>query len=130
MKNKAKKLAVSAEIRNESNKLDGLHEYTITIKNENGESGQTRAFGKDLQDALSKVNHDLKVEVIKDKVINKLPDVTIPLVWIGLLAVIVSTVMILSDENTKPLYVIASMWLYVLTTFVVNNWFNLKNIKK
>lgn len=131
MKNKVKKkIAISAEIRNNGNNVNGLHEYTITIKNEKGESGEMRAFGKDLQDALSRVNHDLNVEKINTKVIRKLPEVLIPIIWVLFLIGVVSFASMLSDESTKPIYISTSILTYVLSTLSISNWFNLKNINK
>ena len=56
MKRKAK--AIHAELRKESKSFDGWLKYEITIQYPNGKTEQVPAYGKDLQDALSRVAHD------------------------------------------------------------------------
>ena len=60
MKRKAK--AIHAELRKESKSFDGWLKYEVTIEYPNGKTEQVPAYGKDLQDALSRVAHDKKVE--------------------------------------------------------------------
>ena len=64
---KRKKIAINAELRKESESFDGWFKYEVTIKNEDGKTQVVPAYGKDLQDALTRtVNHD-KIEKVEKK---------------------------------------------------------------
>ena len=69
---KRKKIAINAELRKESKSFDGWFKYEVTIKNEDGKTQVVPAYGKDLQDALSRVVHDENVKKIETKVIKKM----------------------------------------------------------
>ena len=57
-----KKKAIHAEYRKTSESFPDWLKYEITILNEDGSTEKVPAYGKDLQDALSRVVHDEKVE--------------------------------------------------------------------
>ena len=63
-----KRKAIHAELRKESQSFDGWLKYEITIQNKDGSVEKVPAYGRDLQDALSRVVHDEKVEKIQKKV--------------------------------------------------------------
>ena len=56
-----KRKAVQAELRKESKTFKGWLKYEVTIQNVNGSTEVVPAYGKDLQDALSRVAHDEKI---------------------------------------------------------------------
>lgn len=59
-----KRKAIHAEYRKTSESFPKWLKYEITVLNEKGETEKIPAYGKDLQDALSRVVHDEKVEKI------------------------------------------------------------------
>ena len=63
-----KRKAIHAELRKESQTFDGWLKYEVTIQNPDGSVEKVPAYCRDLQDALSRVVHDEKVEKIQRKV--------------------------------------------------------------
>lgn len=80
MKPRAK--AIQAELRKESQTFHGWLKYEVTIKNEDGSIEKVPAYGRDLQDALSRVVHDKKVEKI-EKQTKRIPDIVWVALWFG-----------------------------------------------
>lgn len=62
-----KRKVVKVEYRKESESFPDWLKYEITLLSENGDEQVVPAYGKDLQDALSRVVHDNRVEVIQSK---------------------------------------------------------------
>jgi hypothetical protein len=62
-----KRKAIHAEYRKSSESFPDWLKYEITILNENGTTEKVPAYGKDLQDALSRVVHDERVEKLTKK---------------------------------------------------------------
>jgi hypothetical protein len=62
-----KRKAIKVEYRKDSESFPDWLKYEITILNENGTTEKVPAYGKDLQDALSRVVHDERVEKIQRK---------------------------------------------------------------
>lgn len=75
-----KRKAIYAELRKESKTFDGYLKYEITVDEGNGEISKIPAYGKDLQDALSRVVHDRKIERVLP-VFKKIPDFVWPIFW-------------------------------------------------
>ena len=63
-----KRKAIHAELRKESQTFDGWLKYEVTIQDKDGSIEKVPAYGRDLQDALSRVVHDEKIEKINKKV--------------------------------------------------------------
>jgi len=126
MKRKAK--AIHAELRKESKSFDGWLKYEVTIVYPNGKTEQVPAYGKDLQDALSRVAHDKKVEKLTR--IN-LP--TISAVLLIILALITFTIIGYNldrlGDSTGPVVISAVVVLATLT-LSVGNWFSIRNTDK
>jgi hypothetical protein len=126
MKRKAK--AIHAELRKESKSFDGWLKYEITIEYPNGKTEQVPAYGKDLQDALSRVAHDKKVEKLAR--IN-LP--TISAIFLIILALITFTVIGYNldklGDSAGPI-VISALVLLSTLTLSVGNWFSIRNTDK
>ena len=126
MKRRAK--AIHAELRKGSTAFDGWLKYEVTIEYPNGKKEKVPAYGKDLQDALSRVAHDKKVEQLAK---TKLPLVT----GIFLSVLIASTFAVIGfnldrlGDNAGPVVVAAVGLLSTLTLSIVN-WFNIKSTAK
>ena len=127
---KKKQVAIHAELRKESQTFDGWLKYEVTLKDEKGRIEKVPAYGKDLQDALSRVVHDSKVKVIEDQVVNKIPDNGWVLAWFLGLSLVTSFVYYNNHSKWTGWYVIGSMAVYVFVTLAVLNWFKLRNQSK
>lgn len=126
MKNKNKRIVVHAELRKESQTFDGYLKYEITIKNEKGKLEKIPAYGKDLQDALSRVVHDSMVDNIEKKVINKVPAGGWAVAWVLGFALIVSSISLGVDKNPGN-YIIIALVAYAMFTVSIANWLTLRN---
>lgn len=127
MEKKAKRIVVHAELRKESQAFDGYLKYEITVKNEEGEIERIPAYGKDLQDALSRVVHDEIVEKIESKVIKKIPETGWAFAWFLGLTLIVLLINTLVDSKSIGLWFIGTIFSYAFGTLSVSNWFKLRN---
>ena len=127
MKKKGKRVAVHAELRKESIKFDGYLKYEITILNEDGSIEKVPAYGKDLQDALSRVVHDERVEQLESRIVNKLPDVGWVVAWFLGFALITSILYYNVQSKYVGFYLIGAIGLYALLTLSITNWFSLRN---
>ena len=120
--------AIHAELRKESVSFDGWLKYEVTIEHSNGEVEKVPAYGKDLQDALSRVAHDKKIE--------KLTKTKIP-VYIGIaLAILIAVSFGLIGINQHKLGAAAAPVMLgtitVLSALTIStlNWFTLQNRSK
>lgn len=129
-KNKGKKIAIHAELRKESQTFDGYLKYEVTIKNHDGSIEKVPAYGKDLQDALSRVVHDAKVTELETSFIRKIPVTGWALSWFLGLALIVVLVYDLADSKYQGLWFLGSAISYAFATLSISNWFTLRNRAK
>lgn len=129
-KNKNKKVAVHAELRKESQTFDGWLKYEVTIKNEDGKLEKVPAYGKDLQDALSRVVHDSRVKVLEEKVIKKVPETGWAVAWFMGQALTTSLIYYNVSYSYVGYYIVGSIALYALATLSIFNWFTLRNRSK
>lgn len=109
---------VDVKYRKNSTSFPEWMKYEITLLNEDGSVETQPAYGKDLQDALSRVVHDNKVEKLHNKV-SKLPLWSWVLMWFvyaGALATYTS----LSINNGWVFYV--GMILPIITVTLLNRW--------
>ena len=129
MKRRAK--AIHAELRKESISFDGWLKYEVTIEHLNGDREKVPAYGKDLQDALSRVVHDKKIEKITP-VVRKVPSPVWALLWLLSNMVVIyqlSTV----DRMLGPwigfVYVTAIALISTLT-LAISNYLSIQNQPK
>lgn len=128
---KKNKIAVHAELRKESESFNGWFKYEVTIKDVNGGTQVVPAYGKDLQDALSRVVHDEKV--IKYRfVFNRVPSLVWIVGWFTVLGGMVWYTTTHRDTlgDTAGLIFLGTITLLTTVTLSVGNWFKLRNTKK
>lgn len=130
MKNKPKAKAIHAELRKESKKFEGWLKYEVTIQYPNGETEQVPAYGKDLQDALSRVVHDQKIEKIEKKFLSKISETGWVLAWFLGLAFAVSSIYYHVETEYAGWWIIGMLFFYSFFTLSVNNWFQIRNKDK
>lgn len=128
MKNRRK--AIHAELRKESKSFEGWLKYEVTIKNVDGTTEVVPAYGKDLQDALTRVVHDEKVRKIETKVIKKIPESGWVFAWFLGLALTTSMIYYNVEHKYAGIYLVVALLLYTFMTLSVNNWFKLRNRSK
>ena len=127
----SKRKVINVTYRKDSQTFPDWMKYEVEILNEDGTTELIPAYGKDLQDALSRVVHDSKVEKVS-KVVDKIPTFVWPFVWISLLGTAVSyitTYSYLFGDWIGFAY-IGSMLIISGITLSISNWFNLKNRDK
>ena len=129
MKRRAK--AIHAELRKESISFDGWLKYEVTIEHPNGDREKVPAYGKDLQDALSRVVHDKKIEKITP-VVRKVPSPVWALLWLLSNMVVIyqlSTV----DRMLGPwigFVYVAAIALISTLTLAISNYLSIQNQPK
>jgi len=129
-KRKAKKIAIHADLRKESQTFDGYLKYEITIKNPDGSIEKVPAYGKGLQDALSRVVHDEKVEHIETNVIKKIPETGWAFAWFLGMCLLIILGYEITPYNYTGYWIIGTVILYAFMTLSVSNWFKLRNRSK
>lgn len=128
---KQKAKAVNAVLRKESNTFKGYLKYEVTIKNEDGTTEVIPAYGKDLQDALSRVVHDRKIEKILP-VVKKVPDLVWVIAWFLALTVVIAyttTKTHVYGEYIGMIY-IGVMAVTTALALALTNFFTLRNKNK
>lgn len=124
---KAKKIAIHVELRKESQKFDGYLKYEVTVKNPDGSIEKVPAYGKDLQDALSRVVHDERVVNLEKKIVKKLPETAWVVAWFLGLSLLVVLIINYSKSEYTGLWFLAIIAGYAIGTLSISNWFKLRN---
>lgn len=126
MKRRAR--AIHAELRKGSIAFDGWLKYEVTIEYPDGSREKVPAYGKDLQDALSRVAHDKKVEQVTK---TKIPLLTVLFV-VALITSAFTAIGINVDALGASIGPVILATIVVLSTLTISiaNWFNFKNRKK
>ena len=126
-----KKKVINVTYRKDSETFPNWMKYEVTLLNEDGTQETIPAYGKDLQDALSRVVHDDRVVQVS-KVVSKIPIAVWVFTW--LVAMTTSTILIMEHQEEfgdwVGLVYITAMMLITFTTLSISNWFNLRNKDK
>ena len=77
-----KQKVINATYRKDSNTFPDWLKYEFEILNEDGTTEMIPAYGKDLQDALSRVVHDKKVVQVEQRT-KRIPDIVWVVLWFG-----------------------------------------------
>jgi len=125
-----RKKAIRVEYRKESESFPEWLKYEVTVLNEDGTTENVPAYGKDLQDALSRVVHDEKVEKITRRT-KRVPDLVWVIMWFGYMFGLVQLTILQSGyDEFDGLFFLGGM--IVLTTAIlsIKNWLKLRNQDK
>jgi len=128
---KQKAKVLNATLRKESETFNGYFKYEVEIENEDLSTEKVPAYGKDLQDALSRVVHDRRVEKILP-VVKKIPEIVWIIAWfISFTGIVIYTTthMELFGEYIGLVY-IGVLSLTVSLWLAINNFFTIRNRKK
>jgi vacuolar-type H+-ATPase subunit I/STV1 len=125
-----KRKAIHAELRKESKTFNGWLKYEVTIQNEDGSVEKVPAYGKDLQDALSRVVHDEKVVKLEKKT-KRIPDLVWVVLWFGYILGLANFAMSMWASNTiKSVVFISGLTFVTGLVLLAKNWFRQRNIEK
>ena len=124
-----KRKAINASLRKESKSYKGWLKYEVEIMNEDGSVDSIPAYGKDLQDALSRVVHDHKVEKIEEKT-KRIPDLVWIVLWFGYIFGWTTMTLQTSSNEYKGLIFMAGIALITSLTLRAKVWFRLRNKDK
>lgn len=126
-----KKKVINVTYRKDSETFPTWMKYEVTLLNEDGTQETIPAYGKDLQDALSRVVHDDRVVGVS-KVVDKVPFFVWPFIW--LIAVAGLSMWMTAHQKDFGDYVgigyIVGMSLITFATLSISNWFSLRNKDK
>lgn len=121
-----KRKVVRAELRKESETFPDYFKYELDIQEEDGSvTKKVPAYGKDLQDALSRVVHDEKVEVISKK-IEIIPWWGWVLIWFAYL----STIVIWSQETSNMIILGGGLFVVFAGIYFLMTWSRQRNRDK
>lgn len=124
-----KRKAVHASLRKESQTFDGWLKYEVVIQNEDGTKETVPAYGKDLQDALSRVVHDERVEKLEKRT-KRIPDIVWVLLWFGYMLGLVQLTFAHGGGYFDGLFFLGGMIVLTTAVMATKNFFRLRNISK
>jgi len=121
---------LNATYRKDSNTFPEWMKYEVEILNEDGSTTKIPAYGKDLQDALSRVVHDKKVAKIEKKT-KRIPDLVWVVLWFGyVLALADYSMSMWQDNTTKGIIFVSGIMFITGLTLWAKTWFRQRNIDK
>ena len=97
--NKPRRMAIRAEWERDSNSAPGFNKYFITIRDVDGTETRVPAYGRDMQDALSRLVKTERAEKLAEAT-EKVPDFVYVLLFLGTLGVGAT----LSTASDDPMY--------------------------
>lgn len=120
-----KQKVIEVNYRKDSNAFPEWMKYEITLLNEDGSEEKIPAYGKDLQDSLSRVVHDKKVEAV-EKTVQRAPSWVWLLTWVSYMGAISA----LAVEYTSPLILASGLGVAVLAGVYLQWWFRNRNVDR
>ena len=124
-----KRKAVNASLRKESKSYKGWLKYEVEIMNEDGSLDSIPAYGKDLQDALSRVVHDEKIQKIQTRT-RKVPDIIWAILWFGYVTGWTILTLSFSHPDNQSLVLLTGLASITVATLWLIRWFKPKNVSK
>lgn len=124
-----KRRAINATLRKESQTFEGWLKYEVEIQNPDGTTELVPAYGKDLQDALSRVVHDEKVVKLEKKA-KRIPDVVWVALWFGYILGWTLLTYEISAEDFEGIFFVSGIALVSAATIWAKTWFRKRNISK
>ena len=111
--NRTRRMAIKAEWQRDSNSAPGFNKYFITIREIDGTEVKVPAYGRDMQDALSRLVKTERAEKLTE-VSEKITDYVYVLLFLGTLGIGAT----LSTANDDPMYfAVGAVALVVLIGF-------------
>lgn len=125
-----KQKVITVEYRKDSNTFPKWMKYEVTILNEDQSTETIPAYGKDLQDALSRVVHDKKV-IKLEKQAKRIPDLVWVVLWFGyMFGWTMLTYEISPYDRFDGLFFVGGIALITSITIWAKTWFRKRNVDK
>ena len=125
-----KEKVINVSYRKDSNAFPDWLKYEVTLLSEDGTESKIPAYGKDLQDALSRVVHDKKVVEVEKKT-KRIPDIIWVVLWFGYMLGLAEVSMTMWQTNTiQGIVFVSGTALITGLTLWAKNWFRMRNNKQ
>ena len=124
-----KRKAINASLRKESQTFEGWLKYEVEIQNEDGTTEMVPAYGKDLQDALSRVVHDERVVKLERRA-KRIPDIVWVTLWFGYILGWTILTYEVSANKFEGIFFVGGIALVTGVTVWAKSWFRRRNISK
>lgn len=122
-----KQKVINVTYRKDSKTFPDWLKYEVELLNEDGSTVKIPAYGKDLQDALSRVVHDQKVEKIEKRT-KRIPDLVWAVLWFGyMLGLAEYATTMWADNATKGIVFVSGTVLITGLTLWAKAWFRMRN---
>ena len=122
-----KQKVINATYRKGSQTFPDWLKYEVTLLNEDGTEEKIPAYGKDLQDALSRVVHDKKVVEVEQKA-KRIPDVVWVALWFGyMIGLIELTYLISPYDSFRGIFFIGGVVVISAAVLRAKSWFRMRN---
>ena len=122
-----KQKVINAEYRKDSNTFPEWMKYEVTILNEDGTTQKIPAYGKDLQDALSRVVHDKRVKQVERRT-KRIPDLVWIVLWFGYVLALADYSMTMWQSNgVKSIVFLSGLTFITGVTIWAKVWFRERN---
>ena len=122
-----KQKVINVTYRKDSISFNEWMKYEITLIDEDGEKQVIPAYGKDLQDALSRVVHDKKVIEVEKRV-RRIPEIIWVILWFGyILGLMEFTYLVSPYDKFNGALFLGGMSLITLITLWGKTWFRMRN---
>lgn len=122
-----KQKVINATYRKDSQTFPDWLKYEVELLNEDGSIDKIPAYGKDLQDALSRVVHDQRVDKV-EKQTRRIPDLVWVILWFGyILGWTMLTYEVSDYRKFDGLFFIGGIALITGVTVWAKAWFRKRN---
>lgn len=125
-----KQKVINVVYRKDSNSFPEWLKYEITLLNEDGTEETIPAYGKDLQDALSRVVHDQKAVQLSRRV-QRIPEIIWVVLWFGYITGWMQLTYRVSEEGYfDALFFTSGMVGITAITLYTAYWMRLRNRRR
>ena len=122
-----KQKVINVTYRKDSQTFPKWMKYEVEILHEDGTTQLIPAYGKDLQDALSRVVHDTRVDKVEERV-KRIPDLVWAILWFGyILGWTMLTYEISPYNKLNGIFFVGGIGLITLITLLGKSWFRKRN---
>lgn len=124
-----KQKVINVTYRKDSVTFSDWMKYEITLIDEKGKTQVIPAYGKDLQDALSRVVHDKRVVEV-EKTTKRIPDIVWAALWFGYMIGLAEYTTTMTNNSLKGFVFVSGTAFITGLTLWVKAWFRMRNIDK
>ena len=125
-----KQKVINATYRKDSRTFPDWLKYEVEILNEDGTTEMIPAYGKDLQDALSRVVHDKRVNEVEKRT-KRIPTIVWIVLWFGYILGLTELTMASNTTNIEKSIIFFSGMTFVTGAVLwARAWFRMRNQDK